>query len=151
MTKYKAVFVVGHANWGKSVTIRALTGGLHRYVTIDDVEFHIRRMSNDDDPDGLVDFIGSVEPENHPNLLIALCPNFTDRAAMTEHILATLRRKGYRLFFFVLERQYGSERCVLPSQIARLRTFGRVEVYSGNAQSEVRAGQLRTFISDVVV
>ena len=150
MSERRAFFLVGHARWGKSSTLRALTGGLHRSITIGAITLHIRRMSNDDDPVELLKFIEAVEPKGKENLLIALCPNFTDAPARTNAILTTLHDKGYRFFFFVMERQYKSEGRIAPDEIAKLRNAGFVEVYSGRGEADLRARKLRSFIVNAV-
>jgi len=96
MPKPKVAFVVGHRDWGKSATLRALTGGSYhqRRCMIEGVEFFIRRMSNDDYPDGFIELMRSIDPTVEPNIIAALCPNFEDPAAETEAVLETLRKKA---------------------------------------------------------
>ncbi len=76
MPKGKIAFVVGHANWGKSKTLSALTNGNYRLrrTTIAEDEFFIRRMSNDDQPKGYIKFMLSLDPALRPYLIAALCP-----------------------------------------------------------------------------
>ncbi len=75
MTKGRVVFVVGHARWGKSRTLRALTINPHRRrIQLGGVEFSIRRMSNDDRPDEFYDFIRDVQPADKSDLIVAFLP-----------------------------------------------------------------------------
>lgn len=147
----RAVFVVGHENWGKSRTLLALTNArrVHR-VTIDNVTFFIKRMSNDDRREEYQQFIDTLSPTNIPNLIAALCPNFVGDDNDTPEILTTLRTKGYEMFFWVIEHQHGKEAVVDQSDLRALETFGRVEVFSERVEADLRATQLRVFIATVV-
>jgi hypothetical protein len=149
----RVVFVVGHEHWGKSQTLRQLTGGdsHKRRTTISGAEFFLRRTSNDDDPDGFVEFIRRIEPSATKQLIAALCANFERNDARTQFILETLRSKGYTMYFFVLEHCYGRDTVVTRDQIARLRRFGNVEIYSQRGEAEARARALRAFVSNAVL
>ena len=149
----KIAFVVGHAHWGKSKTLRALTNDNFRLrrTTIGGVEFFIRRMSNDDQPKGYEEFMKSLNPEQRKHLIAALCPQFDDPAAATNSILTTLRAKGYQLFFWVIEHQYGTSEVVTAKEIQRLRSFGKVEVFSATAESAARSKSFKHFVSNVVI
>ncbi len=153
MHKGKIAFVVGHAHWGKSKTLRALTNDNFRLrkTTIGGVEFFIRRMSNDDQPRGYEEFMKSLDPELRQHLIAALCPQFDDPAAATNSILTTLRAKGYQLFFWVIEHQYGTSEVVAAKEIQRLRSFGKVEVFSAMAESTARSKSFKHFVSNVVL
>lgn len=153
MSKPKIAFVVGHSNWGKSLTLKALTNGdrYQRRVTIKDVEFLIRRMSNDDLPESFINFMGSVDPASVPAIIAALCPNFEDAQAATESVLVGLRAKGYKLFFWVMEQQYGTGKVMPAADIKRLGKYGTVKVFSKNAEAQARARAFRTFVSDEVI
>jgi hypothetical protein len=80
--KPKIAFVVGHKNWGKSQTLRSPTRGNYRQrlATIGDVEFFVRRMSNDDVPDSFIKKMLSVDPAHWPFIIAALCPDFDDKS-----------------------------------------------------------------------
>src|SRR5258708_29348136 len=149
----KIAFVVGHSNWGKSRTLRALTGGAHqiRWITFRDHEFLIRRMSNDDLPDDFIDWIESISPANRPYVIAALCPNFKDESAETQWILEDLRDKGYQMYFWVIEHGFGSSEVVTPGEISRLARFGRFEVLREVLEAGERGRVFRAFISDVVL
>jgi hypothetical protein len=103
MSKGKAFLVVGHKNWGKSSTLRALTGDSRypRTWVIKSIAFFIRRMSNDDDPKSLIELAGKLDPETTPHVIATLCPTFNDKNARPA-LLETLNilRRKYDLFFF---------------------------------------------------
>ncbi|WP_157771917.1 hypothetical protein [Ralstonia solanacearum] len=153
MSKPKIAFVVGHSNWGKSKTLRALTNGdrYKRRLSIQGVEFLIRRMSNDDLPKSFIRFMESVDPSSITAIIAALCPNFDDEEAATQSVLNQLRSKGYRLFFWVMEHQYRTNKAMSASDISRLRKFGTVKVISGVAEAASRARDFRKFITDTVL
>jgi hypothetical protein len=153
MPKPKIAFVVGHKHWGKSQTLRALTGGNFHQTRahILDAEFFIRRMSNDDYPKGFIKKMLSLDPAGWPYVIAALCPEFEDPRAKTQTILESLRAKGYQLFFWVMERQYGTSNVIAPGEISRLRRFGEVEVMAKTAEAEVRARKFKAFVSKVVL
>ena len=150
MAKGQVVFVVGHARWGKSRTLRAFAGGSRRLIQLRGIEFFIRRMSNDDRPKEFYDFIRQVRPSDKPGLIVAFCPKFQE--PQTRRCLERLRQKGYKLFFWVLRQQYGDEQFVKPNEIATLRKYGRVRVYeSGHREADIRARALRIFIENTVL
>ena len=91
MPKGKAFIVVGHRHWGKSSTLKALTNGnVHDdSIEIDGRSFFIRRMSNDDDSEGLVEFAKGLKPKIDL-LLMTLCPAFDKPERMTNEVLELL-------------------------------------------------------------
>src|SRR3972149_11354391 len=152
MPKGKAFVVVGHRNWGKSRTLKALTDGSSHLqtLTIKSFDFYIRRMSNDDVPERLpnqfADFVENLDPNLYPYLIVALCPNFTDPLPKTTTILRELAKK-YQLFFFVLQHKYGRDKEISGAEIEKLKRFGKVKVFSmKNAEADVRAKEFRAFI-----
>jgi hypothetical protein len=152
MIKGRVVFVVGHANWGKSRTLRALTdGNVHqRRIQLGEAEFFIRRMSNDDRPDDFYDFVREVQPLRRPDLILAFCPKFQE--PQPRRCLEQLQSKSYRLFFWVLRERYANGRFVTPDEIATLGEYGRVEIFdSGRAREHARARALRSFIENTVL
>ena len=153
MQKPKVAFVVGHAQWGKSKTLRALTNESYRQrrCLIGGVEFFIRRMSNDDNPKSFVKLMETIDPTVEPNIIAALCPNFQNKEAATEAVLAALRKKGYHLFFWVMVNQYGTNAVIAAKDISRLRTFGKVEVVSGVHEAESMAKKFKRFVSNVAL
>lgn len=152
MQNGKIAFVVGHANWGKSKTLIALTNGNYRLrrTTIAEDEFFIRRMSNDDQPKGYIKFMLSLDPTLRPYLIAALCPQFDDPTKATDSILTSLRAKGYQLFFWVIEHQFGTDEVVTAKEIQRLRRFGKVEVFSATSEAGARAKSFKSFVKNVV-
>ena len=147
----KIIFVVGHSNWGKSATLRALTNGDYRVrkIKIEGVQYFIRRMSNDDRPKSFINRMTSVNPNKWPNILAALCPDFDDPSKKTGTVLQALQDKGYKLFFWVLQKQYGTEEVINPAEISHLRLFGQVEIFTEVAQARVRAEKFKAFVVSV--
>lgn len=146
MSNKKIVFVVGHENWGKSKTLKAFTDN-SRYIQnykLAGHEWFIRRMSNDDQPDGFYNFMDSLTKSY---LIAAFCPNFDDdRYEITVNLLNELQNKGYELYFWVLKVQFSSGDNMSGNYIDKLRDFGTVEVYSQNCEADTRASELRKFI-----
>ena len=153
MEQQKIAFVVGHSNWGKSSTLRALTGGSHRIrrTRIKDVEFFIRRMSNDDLPKSFIDRMKSLDPRAWPCVIAALCPDFENKAVPTEAILKSLQRKGYELFFWVIRHQYGTSETISQKELDLLKRLGTIEVFSDRSEAEVRAKKFESFVKKVVL
>jgi hypothetical protein len=133
MTKGKAFLVVGHKHWGKSTTLRALTGG-NRFLRtwkIGSTLFFVRRMSNDDIPDSLIELVNSLDPKTTPRVIATLCPTFNDKKAVPAllEILGTLKRK-YELFFFVLRHKCDNPSVTIPDdEIDKLERYGTVEQF----------------------
>ena len=154
MPKPKIAFVVGHSNWGKSQTLLALTGGNYRKrrTEINDVEFFVRRMSNDDRPSSFIKRMKSIDPKVWPHVIAALCPNFDDEERVsTESILVGLRKKGYELFFWVIQHQYGTSKTVASNELTVLRRYGKMEVLAERCEADVRAKEFKSFIEKVVL
>lgn len=151
MSKPKVIFVVGHSNWGKSQTLKLLTNGTHRVrrTEIADVEYFIRRMSNDDQPEGFIKRMTTIHPDLWPHILATLCPDFDDPKKATATVLQALRDKGYELFFWVLAQQYGTGARIQSSELARLRSFGKVEVFAETAEANVRAKKFKAYVTAV--
>lgn len=152
MEKARIVFVVGHRRWGKSTTLTALANGMRRYITLAGVEFFIRRMSNDDRPEEFFAAMAGVKAAKAPNLIVAFCPTM-EEDPRAGRCLKSLRRKGYRQFFWVLQRQQkpGSDAFIEPGEIRSLQRFGQVKVFAGLAPKSRRAKALRGFICDRVL
>lgn len=152
MVKGKIAFVVGHSNWGKSKTLRALTGDSHyiRRMTILGAEFWIRRMSNDDLTPEYAEFVGKLDPSLRGHVIAALCPQFDDPTIGTMAVLESLRAR-YEMFFWIIERQYGRAGRVTPVELQVLGRFGHVELFSGKAEAVGRAAAFKRFIRNVVL
>ena len=145
----KIVFVVGHSNWGKSKTLKCLTDD-SRYVktyTINDINWFIRRMSNDDYSESYCNFIKNLNTEINPNVIAAFCPNFEEeRNEETIKILNSLKIKGYDLYFWVIEHQFSTKNKMDSFFIDKLKDFGKVEIYSKCEEADLRASALKDFI-----
>lgn len=152
MLKPRIFFVVGHEEWGKSETLRALTdGNCHKKrITISGTVFFVRHMSNDDQPESYINLMKSIDPLNKPFIIAALCPDFERKNAKTESILSILRSKGYELFFWVIEYKFGKSEIVSPKEIQCLRKIGKVEVFSNKDEAAVRSKSFKQFILDNV-
>lgn len=146
-------FVVGHENWGKSHTLRFLTNGnwRARKVVIKGAKFFIRRMSNDDQPKSYIEFMKKLSPEKHRLLIAALCPNFERANAKTETILASLKAKGYKLYFWVIQKQYGTNEKVRQDEISELRKYGSVELLRDEVEANKRAAEFRSYVESKVM
>jgi hypothetical protein len=152
MAKGKAFLVVGHKNWGKSTTLKALTGGsrYERKWRIGSAEFFIRRMSNDDDPKDLNKLVKRLDPDDTPRLIATLCPTFNDRHLLPLLLdtLATLKRK-YELFFFVLRHKCQNAKKTIPDdEIEKLERYGIVKIFSPEgAKPQAIARRFRSFVT----
>ena len=148
MSKAKIFFVVGHANWGKTETLKALTNGASPKTkfTIAGVEYFIRRTSNDDASESYIKMMGNVKPEEKPNLIAALCPEFENPKRGTIKVLQHLKAQGYKLFFWVLEEGYKSGDRITKKEISALKKFGKVEVLGQSLEALGRARKLKAFI-----
>lgn len=141
--KQQAFFVVGHSHWGKSRTLKALTGNSAyvRSMSIGGRSFAIRRRSNDDiDTAPWAARITALESAGHSHLLLALCP--------TTQALPVLRRlsRTYDLYFWVMKDRFKGTGQITPAEVARLQAFGRVSLFSGQHPARVRARALLNFI-----
>jgi hypothetical protein len=145
----KIVFVVGHENWGKSKTLKSLTNG-SRYIknySINNINWFIRRMSNDDYPDKYYDFMDNLDIKTKSNVIAAFCPNFDEkRNEKTVEILNSLKNKGYDLYFWVIEHQFITKKKMDSSFINELKNFGEVKIYSKCEEANLRALALKDFI-----
>ena len=151
MLKPKIVFVVGHSNWGKSRTLKALTGESHRVrrTQIAGVEYFIRRMSNDDQPKSFIERMAAMEPDRWPQILAALCPDFDNPTKATATVLQGLRDRGYKLYFWVLTQQHGTGESIRSCEISRLRKYGKVELFSKQAEAAIRAKNFRAYVRSI--
>lgn len=148
-----AIVLVGHSNWGKSKTLKALTNDIvqYRYWDIAGRTFFIRRMSNDDLSEELKEFIEKLSPDKQECVLLTLCPDFDEPLKYAKKNLITLSKK-YTIHFFVLQHAYASDRSVSSAEIKKLKEHGEVEVFSTkNAEATTRAKALRRYIESVVM
>lgn len=153
----RIVFVVGHENSGKSCTLRKLReicNAKGRRVTIDGIEFLIRSMSNDDQPESYMKFMKNMK---RPAIIAALCPKFkqfekpSNKAKTIDETLQLLRRNGYQLFFWIMGKPWSNKEQVTQAQIKELGRYGKTELLEERIESEARAKRLRSFILDVVL
>lgn len=143
----KAFIIVGHSNWGKSRTLRQLAGSPRRaWIEVNGIWIFVKRMSNDDIPQSLIDFLKNVDPNAKAIIIIALCPNFDDPSRKTDLILKLLKDK-YTSYFFVLKKRYSNNDEVTAAEIQALRSFGTVQVLEQRVEDTVRAKAFRTFIA----
>jgi hypothetical protein len=113
-------------------------------------------MSNDDWPESYHDFMNSTR---RPYLIAALCPKFKklrrddDPRKEIDATLQALQERGYRLYFWVIERKWGDQASVVGrDELSELRRYGTVEVFAGqDVESDQRARRFRSFVSDVVL
>ena len=151
MNRGRAFLVVGHKHWGKSTTLKALTGGNRslRVWRIGPIPFFIRRMSNDDIPRSLIKFVSGLDPATKPRVIATLCPTFNDKKALPAllTILDTLERK-YELFFFVLVHKCDDpDRAISDDEIDLLERYGTVKRFRPEgARAQTIARSLRNFI-----
>jgi hypothetical protein len=142
MASPSAFLVVGHKQWGKSRTIRALRKK-RGWVTIGGQDFFVRRMSNDDPPEkGYEDFIAGLDPREKPYVLIAYCPE-----EGSPRLLRALTAK-YRVYAFILDHSYTDDRRISANEVAGLRQYARIEVFTPVGQPATdRARALERFIT----
>jgi len=150
VSKGKAFLVVGHKNWGKSTTLKALTGGKRpRRWEIESIVFFIRRMSNDDYPKDFLKLVIKFDSDDKPYVIAALCPTFTDekKLPVIRAILDALKRK-YKLFFFVLQHKCKNpKRIITEDEIDKLERYGTVKVFHPErARPKVIADAFQTFV-----
>ena len=140
--KAQAFFVVGHSNWGKSQTLRALAGPHQvRRWSVKGRDFFVRRMSNDDLSDKWMKFIKQLDPARRSHVIAALCPK-TDAL----DLLGTLKDK-YNLFFWVLRHSYEGYGAISAQEEDALRALGTVVVFDQkHAPAEQRAKALKEFV-----
>ena len=107
-------------------------------------------MSNDDLPESFIERMMTIDPDVWPNVIAALCPDFDDPEKETATVLQALRDKGYKLFFWVLHGQYGTGELIKAAEISRLRSFGKVELFTEVAEASSRARTLKAFIATTI-
>jgi hypothetical protein len=138
----QAFFVVGRQDFGKSGTLSALTGGLHKTTLIAGRKFLIKRMSNDDKPKGWKEFIKARNPDNTPYVIVATCPK-EDAVPL----LLEMRRRGFELFFWIIRhRSDNNGDSLTPEEEALFRDIGTVAFCERRAERPERAAQFRQFV-----
>ena len=146
-----AACLVGHEDWGKSETLYHLVGrSRHKaWIVINNTDLFVRHMSNDDQPVGFINFIETVTPTKKQNIVLALCPNFSNPHVRTEYALNRLRDKGYSLHFWVMKLKYDSPLEIKREEIDRLREYGGLEIYSIRSEANDRARAFENFLSQL--
>jgi len=147
MKKPQAFLVVGHSNWGKSRTVRALTGDRWGRVSLIGHTFFVRLMSNDDLPLARYQsFIRRLRPARDPLVVAPYCPE----QSRNNPLLRTWAER-YSLRFWVLEHSYVGDRRITAEEIAQLRRYGSVDVFPRcGAEATDRARALTRFIASHV-
>lgn len=159
MEPKRLVFVVGHEDWGKSRTLRALIDVCHgqgKRINIDGTELFVRMMSNDDKPKPYHEFMRSL---SKPYVIAALCPkfrslrNYDDSAKAVDSTFEILQQHGYKFYFWVIEHKWQEEEMVITrEELSELRRYGTVEVFERRGVESIqRARQLRSYVSNVVL
>lgn len=155
---HKAFLIVGHRHWGKSETLRSLTGG-NRSIFIDGIPLSVRRMSNDDiDKDDPEKFWRFTRDLSEPYVAIAFCPTFDSDPQFTRYKLdaATILdalRKHYEIFFWVIKHSQNPKRKrpreIDEPTIERLKTYGTVKIFARKqATPQELAADLKHFIEN---
>jgi hypothetical protein len=152
MAKGKAFFLVGHEDWGKSETLKALTNGNRhrRYWPINGNRFFIRRMSDDDKPKEYKHFLETrLIRDQRPYVLAALCPTLDKRLdnKLLRDLLSAVKR-SYEVFFFVLRNKGDNPvKIIRDDEIAAFDALGTTKVYRiAGATPKDRAKALEKFI-----
>ena len=147
----KAFIYVGHANWGKSFALKQITNGSShkKTVKINNKWVWVRKMSNDDDSEGLLNFVNSIPTNGYNNFILAYCPNHGyDQGAM--EILNSLQQ-SCDIYFFVQENMYSAPSNIIPaSEINHLQQIGTVQILSGKNADSVRANEFLAFINQYI-
>ena len=104
-------------------------------------------MSNDDLPESFIKRMTTIQPTIWPNILAALCPDFDNPEKKTAEVLQSLRDNGYKLFFWVLHGQYGTDEIIKPAEVSRLRKFGKVDIFSEAAEASTRGKKFKAFVA----
>ena|GEM_PF-1124542 len=143
----KKIFLyVGHSNWGKSFVLKQITDNNARkkIKILFDKIFRVRKMSNDDDEEKLLEFVKRIEKSSYRYYLIAFCPR-QNKSNRTKEILSILA-KSCDLFFFIQKNQFGSTNIIKEEEIESLNEFGIVNVLDENMEYPQRAEKFLNFI-----
>lgn len=154
----KKVFIyVGHSNWGKSRALKVLTGNSShkKIVQIGRYNVRVRKMSNDDDGQGLLNWVKTFSEQNYDRFVIAFCPKVspiegapTNEQNIALKILLELQRTN-QLYFFVQEEQYNSPMNIIShNEINWLINFGTVQVLKRQNEDVKRGSNFLQFIQN---
>ena len=154
--KKKVYIYVGHSNWGKSMALKVLTGGSsHKKVaTISGKTIRVRKMSNDDDGKGLLEWVQDIPRINYERFIIAFCPKFqpisgeaTEEQNTALDILTELQKTN-DLFFFVQKEKFNdSSQQISQDEINWISAYGTVQILTGHNQNSIRAADFEKFIA----
>jgi len=156
MKKKTVVFVVGHSDWGKATTLKALTKGDLRTKQwrIAGEWFTLKRRSNDDPPKpGYQSTLQYVQRADlHHSLIISLAPSFKNEEHETLKILSTLQSKRYEMHFFVIKHQQSKLGAspISDEEIAMLRMWGAGLTMDGYDSPERIGKMLYDYIRSVI-
>lgn len=156
MKRKIVIFVVGHSDWGKASTLKALTRGDVRTKqwNIAGEWFTLKRRSNDDPLkppyETTLQFVQRADL--HHSLVLALAPSFKNEEHQTLQILETLKSKGYEMHFFVIRQQQSKlgVPAISDEEIAVLRTWGVGMTMDGYDSPEKIAIALRNYIASMI-
>lgn len=153
----KKVFIyVGHSNWGKSMALKIITGNNRhkKTVQISGYNVRVRKMSNDDHGQKLLDWVKTFPRQAYDRHIIAFCPkvspptgNATPAQLIAADILIELQKTNL-IYFFVQEEKYNNPQDkITTTEIGWLNFFGTVHVLHGQNQDNVRAQEFHRFVS----
>ena len=153
--KKKVFIYVGHSNWGKSMALKLLTGGSSRkkIASISNHKVRVRKMSNDDNGKGLLEWVKDIPRIQYDQFIIAFCPKCPpiDGKPTTEQnisldILIELQKTN-KLFFFVQKEKFNdSNQQISQDEINWMLNFGIVKILSGQNPNTIRAIEFENFI-----
>ena len=152
----KKVFIyVGHSNWGKSMALKILTSGSsHKKISnISNQMIRVRKMSNDDDGKGLLEWVKDIPRTQYDRFIIAFCPKCppidgkpTAEQNISLDILIELQKTN-KLFFFVQKEKYNdSTQQISQDEINLMLNFGIVKILSCQNPNTTRAIEFENFI-----
>jgi hypothetical protein len=148
MTKKQAFLLVGHANWGKSYTLKALTGSSWKHWiilqgTTAKHQVFVRHMSNSDDPKSFLKFIQTC---TYDKVLMA----FSSHTANAPQLLQIIQAR-YDIYCFVLMHSCSKSAQIIPqneiTMLSQYSVSGKVFQYTAiQAAPPARAAALKQFI-----
>lgn len=143
MARAQAFFVAGHEHWGKSGTLKAMTGGLHqvRWHSIGGRNFFIRRMSNDDWLTEWEKFLDGLVPGQSPHVILTVCPK-----PEALPVLQRLRSR-YDLHFWAIKHAWDGQRSITSTEESALRALGVVALFAQRVDAGPRAVAFEQFVA----
>lgn len=152
----KKVFIyVGHSNWGKSMALKIITGNsVHQgRVQIQQYNVRVRKMSNDDNGEGLLNWVRTFSNQNYERFIIAFCPNLppiTGEPSIQQNIAVDILmelQQTNTLYFFIQEEKYNfPQNKITEQEVNWLRNFGATCILRGQNNDTVRANEFQNFI-----